>query len=467
MTEERDTATSGGAAAAPDRWSSPTLFVLAAAGAAIGLGNVWRLPYLAGEYGGGAFVLVYMLALVFMGLPLLIAQLLLGRGVRAELPTMLGRWAVASGLHRAWRVVGHLALLGAALVLSYYSVIAGWSMAYLLRSIAGGLEGARPEALRETFLDLVSDPEKGLGWHTIFMVASTVIVAHGVRRGLEPAARWLLSGALLSAAALALIAAGPGRDAALAHLLEPDFAALGWRGVVEALHQAFFSLSLGLGVMLAFGAYLREETSLVRVGGAVMLLDMGFALVAGFAVMALLSAAGQAPASGLKLVFEAVPAAAAAVAGGWLSTLFFFMLLLVTLTSAVALMEPVVAWVMARFAVTRVAAATGTGIVIWFLGLGTLLSFNLMADLTLYDRTVFDWLSQLSSRLLLPLVGLLLCVFAGRFLSPGALRDVWSAGDGARAFRLWHWVLRYPARIGLILVLLYSVGIFAFMETLW
>lgn len=218
--------------------------------------------------------------------------------------------------------------------------------------------------------------------------------------------------------------------------------------------------------MLAFGAYLREDTPLFRVGVAVVALDMAFAVAAGFAVMAMLISTGQAPAAGLKLIFEAIPAAAAAT-GDWVSTLFFFMLLLVTLTSAVGLMEPVVVWASNRFRISRTYAALTAGSIIWFLGLGTLLSFNLMADATLLGRTVFDWLSQLSSRLLLPAAGLMLCLFAGRFLNPERLREAWTPGDGSRSFAVWYWTLRYPARIGLILVLLYSVGVVAFVENLW
>lgn len=450
----------------PVYWSSSTVFVLAAAGAAIGLGNVWRLPYLAGEYGGGAFLLVYLLALLFMGLPLLMAELLLGRGARGDLVSMLRAWVRESYLHRSWSAAGYFALAGAALVLSYYSVIAGWSMAYLLRSAAGLLEGLDVQGRRDMFLSLVGDPERGLGWHTIFMVMATLCVAQGVRRGLEPVARWLVVIALLCLAALVAIAARDGIDPALVYLLKPDFAALGWRGVIEAFHQAFFSLSLGVGVMLAFGAYLHEGTSLLRVGAAVVLLDMVFAVAAGFAVMALLISTGQTPVAGLKLVFEAMPAAATA-AGEWVSTLFFFMLLLVTLTSAVGLMEPVVVWTKARFGISRVSAATAAGAVIWLLGLGTLLSFNLMATATLFEKTVFDWLSLLSSRVLLPAVGLMICLLAGRFLNPVDLREAWSGSNGDRVFAVWHWILRYPARIGLIAVLLYSVGVVAFVENLW
>lgn len=447
-------------------WSSPATFVIAAAGAVIGLGNVWRLPYLAGEYGGGAFLAVYAAALAAMALPLLIAELVLGRGARADLVTMLRRWARRAGLSSNWAWLGYLPLLGAVAVLSYYSVIAGWSMAYVMRA-AGGALSPDAQALHGEFLSLVGDPEKGLGWHTIFMIVATVCVAQGLRRGIEPAARWALAAAFLLVATLVTATAlGDGAGPALRYLLAPDFSALGWRGVAEALHQAFFTLSLGVGVMLAFGVYLPDEAPLWRIGAAVVALDTVFALAAGFAVTAMLFAADVSPAAGLKLIFEAVPATVGEPLGGWLVVSFFLMLVLVSLTSAIGLMEPLVFWVVRRFRKTRGRASALTGLGVWFVGLGTLLSFNLLADATLLDRTVFDWLSQLSGRLLLPVVGLLLCVFVGRFLPGTLLTEHWSGPPG-RDFRLWRWLLRYPSRIGLLLVLLYSVGVFTFVDNLW
>ncbi len=434
---------------------------MAAAAAVIGLGNVWRLPVLAGEYGGGAFLLVYGLALGAMALPLLVGELMLGRGARSDLVSMIGRWAQASGLSRRWGIMGYLALLGAVMVLSYYSVIAGWSMAYFLRSAAGLLEGLDRSGLRAGFVELAGDPERGLGWHTIFMVAATACVAQGLRRGIEPTARWMLVGAVLALLGLLAMATGDGFTAAVHFLFRPDFAALGWRGVIEAFHQAFFSLSLGVGVMLAYGAYLPDGSSLVRVSLAVMLLDTMFALLAGLAIITLVLGAGMTPESGLPLVFELLPTAGA---GGWTVTLFFFMLMLVTLTSAVGLLEPLVVWLMARLQTSRVVAASMTGTLVWFIGLGTLLSFNVLADVRLLDRTLFDWLSMLSSRFLLPAFGLLLCVFIGRFLPLAALRDAWADKPW---FGLWHWLLRYPTRIGLIAVLLHSMGVFEFLERLW
>ena len=449
----------------PIYWSSPSAFVLAAAGAAIGLGSVWRLPALAGEYGGGAFFIVYTLALLGMCLPVLLAQLLLGRGVRGDITASLRGWAETSGQNRWWQGVAYLALLGALLVLSYYSVIAGWSIAYLVRSASGVLDKLSDESLRTSFLTLVSDPEKGLGWHTIFMVSAVICISHGVRRGLEPVSRAAIIAAAVALLLLLILVEGDGQlSQAFVYLLKPDFSALGWRGALEALHQAFFSLSLGVGVMIAFGSYLREETSLVQVGLCVLVLHIIFTLVCGLVVTAVLLSAGSQPSLDLKLIFETFPAAAQ---NGWVVTLFFSVLFLVTLTTAVGLMEPLVVWIMARFRISRIFAATSTGLVIWFLGLGTLLSFNLLADFTWLDRNVFEWMSHLSSRFILPLVGLLICVFVGRYLPPERLASAWSGTGSRRGFVLWSMALRYPARIGLILVLLYSAGVFTLLDQIW
>lgn len=448
-------------------WSSPAAFVFAASAVVIGLGNVVRMPYLVAEYGGGAFLLVYLLALVVMGLPLLVAQLMLGRGARTDLVSMLADWAWRAGLSRLWGWSGYAALAGAAMVLSYYSVIAGWSLAYVPRAAGGVLGSLDAAGMREQFLALVGDPEKGLGWHTMFMVATTICAAHGVRRGLEPVSKRLLAVVTLLLLALVVFAATlEGAKPALVVLFRPDFTALGWQGVIEALHQAFFTLTLGAGVMLAFGAYLKDEIELWRVGLAVVVLDTLFTIAAAFAVIAILETAGIPLTDGLKLVFQSLPAALIQTGGNWFAMLFFLMVVLVSLTSAVGLMEPVVVWLRSRFGMSRIYAATTAGLVIWFLGLGTLLSFNLLADATFLGRTFFDWVSLLSTSVILPLFGAVICVFVGRFLPASLIAQEWSGSRGS-AFASWRWLLRYPARVGLIIVVLYAVGVFAFIRHFW
>jgi len=449
-------------------WSSPRACLIVASAAAIGLGNVWRLPGIAEAYGGAAFLIVYALALLLMGIPVLVAELVLGRRVRGSVVSSIGRWVSASGQNRLWKAMGYMALAGSAIVLSYYSVIAGWSVAYTIRAGAGVLEGLERSGLREQFINLAGDAEKGLGWHAIFLCCTTFVVAMGVREGLEPAGKVLLTGAFVIVGLLLAAAAADGDlPGAVAHFTRVDFAALGWRGAIEAIYQAFFSLSLGFGVMVAFGAYLQRETSLFGMAMGITVVDTLFTVLVGTAMTALLLAGDFPLNSGLQLVFEVLPTALNDSLGGWASTLFFLMLILITLSTAVALMELMVVWVIERWGLSRLAAAMVCAVSVWGLGLGTLLSFNLLADWTWLGRTMFDWLALVSGRVILPLVGLLICVFMGRFLPAEAIIGGWIGSTDDLRFRVWRFLLRYPARIGLILVILNSVGVFEFADWLW
>lgn len=441
-------------------WSTTNAFVVATAAAVIGLTNVWRLPYLIGEYGGSAFLTVYILALLLVSLPLLMAEIVIGRLGRRNVVGSMRLIAAEGGVNSLWTNIGRLALLGAVLVLSYYSVIAGWSMGYIFRAAGGAFLGGDVVQSQQIFLDFVGDPEKVLSWHTVFMVMITVLSAHGVKRGLEPATKYFLTGAL-SVLILILGAALWFGDsaAAVTYLLRPDFSALGWRGALEALHQAFFSLGLGAGVMVAFGVYMPQRTPLLRAGLGVAGLDLLFGLIAGIIVFAFLLAADADPEQGVRLAFQAVPAAFGETAVARLVAVgFYTVLLLLALTSAMALMEPVVVWIMERFNIDRVFAATSAGLVIWFFGLGTLLSFNALSDFTLFGQTYYGWLSFLTSHILLPLTGLLICVFVSRVLPDPVVRQAWG-DEGETEYVIWRWCLRYPARIGLIVVLFYAVGL--------
>ena len=448
-------------------WSSPRAFVIAAAAAAIGLGNVWRMPYLMGEYGGIAFLLVYLVVLAVVVMPMFATELMLGHWGRRSVVRSLRLLALESGVHPAWRHLGWLALAGAILVLSYYSVIAGWSMAYLVRSAGGVFTGADLASVQGVFIDLVGDGERSLAWHTIFMVAATVLSSHGLKKGIEPVTRIFLPIAFLCMFLLVLFGAWWGQMyKALAWMLTPDFAALGWRGVIAAMHQAFFSLSLGLGVMLAYGVMLPERTGFVGITARVMLLDTLFALFAGMGVYAFVFSVSEVPTSGVRLMFETMPLAVGQEMGVAGLVVFYLAIALIAMTSAVGLMEPVVQWIMERYEISRVFAATSTGLLIWFIGLGTLCSFNVLSDLTLWGYDFFEWLSIITGRVLLPLVGVLLCIFVGRLLSQRFLRRAW-ADSAPEFYALWYWCMRYPARIGLIIVLLQATGVLEALIGLW
>lgn len=449
-------------------WRSYRGFLWVAAGAAIGIGNIARLPYLAGEYGGAIFLLAYFLFLALVSWPLLTAEWMIGRWSREDLVSGLGRLTTAARAHRAWVLIGWLSLASAVLVLSYYSVIAGWSMAYGLRSSGGVLTRLDGEGVQRVFYELAQDPERSLAWHTIFMVITCIIVASGVRDGIERAASYLVPAAIaLMAGVLAYAYTSGDTQSAIHHLLAPDWSRFGWRGAMEALHQAFFTMGLGLGAMVAYGSYLPANAPLLRLAAGVIVLDTVFSLVAGSALYAMIFAAGLDPAPGLTVLFQVFPQAVARLDGSaGVASIVYSVMFLITLTAATALMEPAVRYLVERLRITRVAAATACAIMIWFIGLGTLLSFNVMQSVEVLGRNFFDWLQWLTGRLALPLASLLLCVFVGRMLSPDLVDDMW--GNGSRtAQRVWMWLLRFPVRLALIALLLYCIGFIDFVVGLW
>lgn len=449
-------------------WTSSRTFLWVAAGATLGIGNVARLPYLMGEHGGVIFLAFYLLCLAVLGLPLMATEWLLGRWMRDDMINGLRRLADAAGASRRWVIIGWLSLLGAVLILSYYSVIAGWSLAYAVRAAGGLLNGITPETARETFLGLARDPERGLSWHTLFMVMVCVVVAHGFRDGIERAALRLLPAAFIFAIALCVYALAIGSTGpALRFLLTPDWGKFGWRGALEALHQAFFTLSLGIGAMLSLGSYLPARAPLLRLAFAVTTMDMVFSLLAGLAVFGLLFSANVPPASGVALLFEALPSAIPdGLSGVLVALLFYSMLFIVALTAATTLLEPVTRYLMDRFRTTRVFAATSSALLIWFLGLGTLLSFSVIADVTLLGRNFFGWMQWLTANCFAPICALLLCIFGARILPESFSRIAF--GDREQwLYGSWRALLRYPARVALLVILVYSTGLLDWLAELW
>jgi NSS family neurotransmitter:Na+ symporter len=449
-------------------WTSHRGFLFVAAGAAIGIGNIARLPYLAGEYGGLIFLLAYGLFLALVSWPLLVMEWMIGRWTREDLISGTGRLADTARVSRLWVMVGIMALASAVLVLSYYSVIAGWSMGYGLRSAGGVLDNLDEASVQRVFFALAQDPERSLAWHTIFIVVACVVVASGVREGIERAANYMVPLALALMLGVFIYAYSKGdTQAAIHHMLAPDWARFGWRGAMEALHQAYFTMGLGLGAMVAYGSYLPAKAPLLRLAAGVVALDTVFSLVAGGALYALIFAAGLDPAPGLTMLFQVFPLALSKGAvDPSIAMIVYSVMFLITLIAASALMQPAVRYLVERMRITRAAAAVACAIGIWFLGLGTLLSFNIMQSVEVLDRNFFDWLQWITGRLLLPLIGLLLCVFVGRILPDDLVDEMWGEGN-ARAKAVWLWLLRFPVRVGLIALLLYCVGFLDFLVWLW
>ncbi|EIC20639.1 sodium-dependent transporter [Thiorhodovibrio frisius] len=445
-------------------WSSRFAFILAASGSAVGLGNIWRFPYTAGEYGGGAFVLVYLLCVGMIGIPIMMAEVMLGRRGRQSPINTMRALAQAQAAPKVWQFVGWLGILSGFLILSFYSVVAGWTLAYMLRAGMGGFAGIDAAASSQVFSSLIADPWQLLLWHSVFMVMVALVVARGVSGGLEQAVRFLMPA--LFALLLVMVVYAATQSGAfvqgLEYLFRPDFAEFQGRAgeaILSAMGQAFFSLSLGMGAIMMYGSYLSSQASITQNVVIIAGMDTLVALLAGMAIFPIVLANGLAPGSGPGLIFETLPIAFGQMPGGqFFAVLFFLLLLFAAWTSAISLLEPLTAWLVENRGWQRpVAAAIGTGL-IWLLGIACLLSLNLWSDITLFGKGFFDFFDYATSNVLLPIGGVLIAVFAGWVLS----RQVTAAelmGGERRGYLLWRFLIRYISPVGVTIVFLNAIGL--------
>ena len=432
-------------------------FVLAVTVSAVGLGNIWRFPYVAGESGGGAFVLVYLLCVVAIGMPVMMSEILIGRrGRRNPVATMelLGQ---EEGGSRNWRFIGLMGVIGGILILSYYSVIAGWTLAYVIKSVTGTFVNATaPQVIAE--LDSFKANTGVVSFvHTLFMGLTVFVVARGVERGLEQAVRFMVPALLVMMLILLGYSITSGSFGyGVQFLFTPDFSKLTWNVVLEAMGQAFFTLSVGMGAIMAYGAYLPEETSITGASGTVVLADTSIAILAGLVIFPLVFANGLQPDAGPGLVFQTLPLALGQMpAGAFFSTVFFVLLSFAAWTSAIGLMEPAVAWVVESFNKTRAQAAIMVGGLIWLIGFASVFSFNIWSDVTFFRGTIFDNLGFLTNDIMLPLGGMLIAVFAGWVMCRNSTAD--ELGGAGIVFKTWRFGVRYVAPIGVFLVLFFAI----------
>ena len=440
-------------------WSSRMAFVLAVTGSAVGLGNIWKFPYVVGQNGGGAFVLVYLACVALIGMPVMMSEILMGRRGRRNPIATMALLGAEEGKSRNWQWVGGMGVLAGVLILSFYSVIGGWTLSYVINSASGlftDATAAEVTAIRDGFTG--SWKTVGL-FHTIFMGLTIFVVARGVERGLEQAVRFMVPALLVLMLALLGYSLNSGHfGEGVAFLFTPDFSKLTWDTVLAAMGQAFFTLSIGMGAVMAYGAYLPEETSIIGASTTVAIADTMIAILAGLVIFPLVFANGLDPADGPGLVFITLPLAFGQMSGGvFFATIFFVLLSFAAWTSAISLMEPAVAWVVEQFNRTRAQAAVMIGLLIWTTGLGTVLSFNLLSEFKFWRGTIFDNLDHLSINIMLPLGGVLIVVFAGWVMCRNSTAD--ELGGKGAVYKLWRVLVRYVAPIGILFVFLKAVGL--------
>ncbi len=451
-------------------WSSRLAFVLAATGSAVGLGNIWKFPYIAGEHGGGAFVLVYLACIAVIGIPIMMAEVMLGRRGRQSPINSMRTLAAEAGASRYWSWLGWAGVLAGFLILSYYSVIAGWALAYAFRAVGGTFTGATADGVASIFERLTGDPERLMGWHTLFMVMTMIVVARGVRGGLERAVKFLVPSLFVLLLLLDGYAMASGAfDQGLAFLFRADFAKIDANGVLIAMGHAFFTLSLGMGAIMVYGSYLPARASIAKSTITIALLDTLVALLAGMAIFPIVFVNGMEPGAGPGLIFQTLPIAFGHMPGGQVfGTLFFVLLVFAAWTSSISLIEPAVAWLVENRAMSRVRASVITGLTTWLFGLLTVFSFNIWSEFrplsfvsVFRNATVFDLLDYLTANIMLPLGGFAIAVFSVWVMKrPDSVQEL-ALGDGW-AYRLWRVLVRYVTPVAVVIIFLNVTGLVDF-----
>lgn len=445
-------------------WSSRLMFILAATGSAVGLGNIWKFPYITGENGGGAFVLVYLACIMIVGIPIMMAEVSLGRRGRNSPIRSLQNIARAENISSKWSVIAWMGFFSAFLILSFYSVIGGWALDYTLKAATNSFTGVNADGIGKLFGDLLADPTMLFVWHSLFMVVVIFIVARGVKSGLEKAVSFLMP--LLFVLLLVMVGYAMSTDGfaqGLNFLFSPDFSKLTTDGVLTALGHAFFTLSLGMAVMMAYGSFLPSHISLTKTVFTIATLDTVVALLAGLAIFPLVFSNGLEAGAGPGLIFQTLPLAFGQMPGGMLfSTLFFFLLVVAAVTSAISLLEPVVEWFEERKGFNRLTATLLGGGIIWILGIMTVLSFNHWSDIhplgflsAFEGKTFFDLFDYFTANVLMPLGGLLIAVLTGWFIKAEAVNQEMQMS--AATFKVFLFILRYLTPVAVLIVFVYNL----------
>ena len=444
------------AAAPRSIWSSRLAFILVTVGSAVGLGNIWRFPYMTGAQGGSAFVLVYLLCVALVGLPLLMAEILIGRRGRGNPISAMLKVSEENGASPWWGLLGWVGVLGALLILSYYSVVAGWIVDYIYQ-IVSGVKVMTPGAAKQHFDDLLADPLQQIFWNTIFLALTVGVVARGVLSGIERASLLLMPALFIILLFLVFWGGMVGDMRAAWHFMfdfKPEL--LTGQVVLSAMGHAFFSLSLGMGAIMAYGSYLDKHTSIAHNSFWIALADTLVGLLAGLAVFSFTFAHGLKASSGPGLVFQTLPLVFAHMPGGQVVGAFFFLLVLFAAwTSAISLVEPFVAWMTERLGIHRAVAAWGTGLAVWLLGVAVCLSLNDWSGWKLFGLNLFDQLDYLTSRIFMPLSGLAIAVFVGWIMSRKNVRDEITLP--AAHFLIWWRILRYVTILAIVMVFVYRL----------
>lgn len=440
-------------------WSSRSTFLLAAIGCAVGLGNLWRFPYIAGQNGGSAFIMVYIGFVFILGVPLMMSELAIGREGKLSAVETMNR-LIKRGYHPVWKIIGWISILVPILGLSYYCVIAGWSAEYIFKAAMGDFTGVDAAGSGAIFQSAQDNVISSVAWFSIFLVTTVGIISMGVKNGLEKAVKIMLPALFVILVFLAIYAMVTADSAAAVEfLLNPDFSKLTPRAILEALGQALFSLAIGVGGLITYGAYLPDDVSLPKSAGLIAIADTMVALLAGFAIFPIVFEYGLEPGEGPGLIFATLPIAFGQMPGGILfGTLFFVLLSFAALSSTVGMLEPIVAWFVDK-GKSRPRMAWTSGAIAWSIGMFMVLSFNVLVDfkpldfIPLYEgKNLFGIMDYTVANVLIPINALMIGLFAGWAMTNDMAERQFGFAHGSKEYTLWRISTKYIATFAISLV---------------
>lgn len=435
--------------------------LVAVAGSAVGLGNLWRFPYLVGNNGGAAFIIMYLAFVIVLCLPIMFSEFIIGRRTQSNAFGAIKKLAPKS----IWLLIGVISVAASISIMSFYSVVGGWTIEYIVNSFSSDFLTSNNNLLNSKFNDFVSSPIKPLIQHLIFLGLSAMIVVAGIKNGIEKYSKILMPGLFVLVLLLAIRSLTlDGASEGVKFLFYPDFSKLQGDSILAALGQAFFSLSLGMGCIITYGSYVKKEENLLKISLMTAFADTGFAILAGLAVMPAVFAFGISPSEGPSLVFITLPQIFAQLPfGNILSIIFFIILLVAAITSAISLLEVIVAYMTEELKFTRRNAVIISFLIIGFLGSLSSLSEGVLSDFKIFGKTIFDTFDFMSSNVFLPIGGLLVVLFVGWKMASKDVKDELSSGGAIRLngvlFGGIMFIIKFIAPIAISVVLLNSLGL--------
>jgi NSS family neurotransmitter:Na+ symporter len=440
-------------------WSSRWTFILAAAGSAVGLGNIWKFPYIAGENGGGAFVIVYILCIVIVALPIMVAEVTLGRMGKKSPVNTIRDLIQSSDAHKSFNIIGWMGVSAGLLILSYYAVIAGWALSYIEHMISGTFHNINAENAGLIFDNLLKNKNELIFWQSLFMLMTVIVVIFGINKGLGLAAQILMPLLFILLIGLLIFGYQQGDLAkAFSFLFGFNFESLSWKAVLVALGHAFFTLSIGMGAMMTYGVYMPKDSGVFSNVLIVGILDTLVALIAGLVIFSIVFVNPSIESSaGPGLMFVSLPVAFGNMLGGlFFGTIFFVLVTLAAWSSSISLIEPAIAYLIESKGYSRLMASLALGFIAWIIGLGSVFSFNIWAEEKIAGFNFFELIDFITANIMLPLSGLLVAILIGWKIQSKMVEDQ-LLSDSRRLFFTWQWAIKFISPLAVIIVLIMGI----------